>query len=199
MAKESTLKNMLLTLSVITLVASSLLGVVYSLTKGPIEEAMTLKTNNAIAGVAPEFDNDPSADQLVVELAGKSYKAYPAKMGGAIVGYAIESFASGFGGRISLMVGFNADGSINGTAVLSHAETPGLGDKIDASKSDFSVQFKGKNPDDFRLLVKKDGGDVDAITASTITSRAFCDAVNTAWEVFKKCNSQNDSKEVSNE
>lgn len=199
MAKESTLKNMLLTLSAITLVASSLLGVVYSLTKGPIEEAMTLKTNNAIAGVAPEFDNDPSADQLVVELAGKSYKAYPAKMGGEIVGYAIESFASGFGGRISLMVGFNADGSINGTAVLSHAETPGLGDKIDASKSDFSVQFKGKNPDDFRLLVKKDGGDVDAITASTITSRAFCDAVNTAWEVFKKCNSQNDSKEVSNE
>lgn len=199
MAKESTLKNMLLTLSAITLVASSLLGVVYSLTKGPIEEAMTLKTNNAIAGVAPEFDNDPSADQLVVELAGKSYKVYPAKMGEAIVGYAIESFASGFGGRISLMVGFNADGSINGTAVLSHAETPGLGDKIDASKSDFSVQFKGKNPDDFRLLVKKDGGDVDAITASTITSRAFCDAVNTAWEVFKKCNSQNDSKEVSNE
>lgn len=199
MAKESTLKNMLLTLSAITLVASSLLGVVYSLTKGPIEEAMTLKTNNAIAGVAPEFDNDPSADQLVVELAGKSYKAYPAKMGGEVVGYAIESFASGFGGRISLMVGFNADGSINGTAVLSHAETPGLGDKIDASKSDFSVQFKGKNPDDFQLLVKKDGGDVDAITASTITSRAFCDAVNTAWEVFKKCNSQNDSKEVSNE
>ena len=199
MAKESTLKNMLLTLSAITLVASSLLGVVYSLTKGPIEEAMTLKTNNAIAGVAPEFDNDPSADQLVVELAGKSYKVYPAKMGGAIVGYAIESFASGFGGRISLMVGFNVDGSINGTAVLSHAETPGLGDKIDASKSDFSVQFKGKNPDDFQLLGKKDGGDVDAITASTITSRAFCDAVNTAWEVFKKCNSQNDSKEVSNE
>jgi electron transport complex protein RnfG len=199
MAKESTLKNMLLTLSAITFMASSLLGVVYSLTKGPIEEAMTLKTNNAIAGVAPGFDNDPSSDQLVVELAGKNYKVYPAKMGGEIVGYAIESYASGFGGRISLMVGFNSDGTINGTAVLSHAETPGLGDKIDASKSDFSVQFKGKNPDDFQLLVKKDGGDVDAITASTITSRAFCDAVNTAWEVFKKCNSQNDSKEVSNE
>lgn len=199
MAKESSLKNMLVTLSVVTLVASSLLGVVYSLTKGPIDEAMTAKTNNAIASVAPSFDNDPSAEQFMVELSGKAYRVYPAKMGSDVSGYAVETYSSGFGGRMSLMVGFNADGTINGTAVLSHAETPGLGDKIDASKSDFSVQFKGKNPEDFQLLVKKDGGDVDAITASTITSRAFCDAVVAAWEVFKKCDSENNKMEVSNE
>ncbi len=189
MAKESTLKNMLITLSVVTLLASGLLGVVYAITKGPIDEAMTAKTNSAISSVSPEFDNDPSADMFTVEHVGRSYKVYPATMNGQTVGYAIESYASGFGGRISLMIGFNIDGTINGTSVLSHAETPGLGDKIDASKSNFSVQFQGKNPDDFMLLVKQDGGDVDAITASTITSRAFCAAVESAWEVFNICKS----------
>ena len=187
MAKESSLKNMLITLSAVTLLASGLLGVVYAITKGPIDEAMAAKTNNAISSVSPEFNNDPSAEMFTVDLSGRNYRVYPAVMDGEVAGYAIETFASGFGGRISLMVGFNIDGTINGTAVLSHAETPGLGDKIDASKSSFSVQFQGRDPHDFVLLVKQDGGDVDAITASTITSRAFCVAVENAWEVFKIC------------
>ena len=89
------------------------------------------------------------------------------------------------------MVGFNIDSTIVNTAVLSHNETPGLGDKMVEGKSDFSVQFKGKNPEDFKISVKKDGGDVDAITASTISSRAFCDAVNSAYKVFLECTKQN--------
>jgi electron transport complex protein RnfG len=206
MAKESNLKNMLLTLSFVTLMASALLGGVYALTKTPIDEAMAAKINSAISSVAPEFDNNPSSDYFFEEYAGKEYKVYPAVAAGDTVGYAIESYASGFGGRISLMVGFDMSGVITGTSVLSHAETPGLGDKIDPRKSDFSVQFEGKNPEDFKLLVKSDGGDVDAITASTITSRAFCDAVTTAWEVFRVCTEgqeqekeQEQIKEVSNE
>ena len=111
---------------------------------------------------------------------------YPAKKDGEIVGYAIEAATSkGFGGAIVLMVGFEPDGTIYNTAVISHTETPGLGDKIDVKKSNFSVQFNGKNPETFHLSVKKDGGDVDAITASTISSRAFCDAVETAYKTFK--------------
>lgn len=200
MARESTLKNMVMTLSIITLAASSILGGVYAITKEPIDAAKTAKTNSAISKVVPEFDNDPSADKFIKELDGKSYVVYPAKSGAEIVGYAVESYTSGgFGGRIMLMVGFNADGTINNTAVLSHAETPGLGDKMVEGKSDFSVQFKGKNPADFKLLVKKDGGDVDAITASTITSRAFCDAVTTAWEVYNLCAVETEKKEGTNE
>ena len=195
MARESTLKNMVLTLASITLIASTLLGGVYALTKSSIDAAKVAKINDAISKVVPEFDNDPSSEKFVKELDGKSYIVYPAKSGEAIVGYAVESFTTGgFGGRITLMVGFNTDGTINNTSVLSHAETPGLGDKMVEGKSNFSVQFQGKNPEDFKLLVKKDGGDVDAITASTITSRAFCDAVTSAWQVYKLCNEGNEKK-----
>jgi electron transport complex protein RnfG len=84
------------------------------------------------------------------------------------------------------MVGFLADGSIFNIAVVSHSETPGLGDKMDISKSNFSVQFKGKNPEDFQISVKKDGGDVDAIAAATISSRAYCDAVLRAYNALSK-------------
>jgi electron transport complex protein RnfG len=84
------------------------------------------------------------------------------------------------------MVGFLKDGTINNTAVVSHKETPGLGDKMDVKKSDFPVQFEGKNPSSYKLKVTKDGGDVDAITAATITSRAFCDAVDKAYKSFEK-------------
>ncbi len=204
MAKESNLKNMLLTLSFVTLMASALLGGVYALTKTPIDLAMADKINSAISSVAPEFDNDPSSDYFFEDYAGKQYKVYPAISAGDTVGYAIESYASGFGGRISLMVGFDISGVITGTSVLSHSETPGLGDKIDPRKSNFSIQFEGKNPEDFKLNVKSDGGDVDAITASTITSRAFCDAVTTAWEVFKvsaerQKQEPEETKEVNNE
>ena len=200
MARESTLKNMVLTLASITLIASTLLGGVYALTKSSIDAAKVAKINDAISKVVPQFDNDPSSEKFVKEFDGKSYIVYPAKSGETLVGYAVESFTTGgFGGRITLMVGFNIDGTIYNTAVLSHAETPGLGDKMVEGKSNFSVQFQGKNPEDFKILVKKDGGDVDAITASTITSRAFCDAVTAAWEVYKLCNEGNIKKEVADE
>jgi electron transport complex protein RnfG len=188
MAKTSSLKNMVVTLTVICLVSSAVLGGVYAITAKPIEEAKVLKTNAAISKVVPKFDNDPSSEVFTKEVDGKAFKVYPAKSGDQVVGYAIESYTSaGFGGRIVLMVGFNIDGSINNTSVISHNETPGLGDKMVEGKSDFSVQFKGKNPDTFKLSVKKDGGDVDAITASTISSRAFCDALNSAYKVFLEC------------
>ena len=108
---------------------------------------------------------------------------YPAKKDGKTVGYAVESFTSkGFSGRINVMVGFDMDGNIVGTSVISHSETPGLGAKM--TDPAFSSQFVGKNPASYRLAVTKDGGDVDAITASTITSRAYCDAVDRAYRVF---------------
>lgn len=183
---QSSLKNMVIVLGSITLIASAAVGGIYQLTKEPIEAAQAKKVNDAIALVMPEFDNTPSAEAIDKEVDGETVKIYPATKEGQAVGYAVETFSKkGFGGNMSLMVGFLPDGTIKDISVISHNETPGLGDKIQKLKSNFAVQFEGKNPSSFNLAVKKDGGDVDAITASTISSRAFTDAVQRAYNVLQ--------------
>lgn len=186
---QSTLKNMILVLVVITMVASAAVGGVYMLTKEPIAAAKLQKTNSAIADVMPEFNNDPSSDAFTADADGVEVKIYPAKMDDAVVGYAIETYSNnGFGGKLSLLVGFTPEGAITKVSVLEHKETPGLGDKIDPAKSDFGLQFQGIDPSAAKMSVKKDGGDFDAITASTITSRAYLDALSRAYETFKAIN-----------
>jgi electron transport complex protein RnfG len=190
--RESTFGSMLIVLSAVALVAAGLLGSVYALTKEPIRLAELEKKNNAIMAVVPEFNNVPSEEFVKYGVAGDSLTLYTAKMDGALVGTAVETFTnSGFSGEIKLMVGFAPDGSIVDVAVVKHAETPGLGDKMEAAKSDFHVQFMGQNPEEFKLLVTKDKGDVDAITASTISSRAYCEAVQRAYDAYKATNSAN--------
>ncbi|MDZ7738972.1 MAG: RnfABCDGE type electron transport complex subunit G [Bacteroidales bacterium] len=185
--KESNLKNMLIALFGITLVASAALGGIYELTKEPIAAAKLEKKNNAIRQVIPDFDNIPTAEVYKEPVNGDTIYFYPGKAGGELVGTAVETFTNmGFSGEIRIMVGFLPDGTINDVAVLEHEETPGLGDKMERRKSDWSLQFQGKDPGSFRLAVKKDGGDVDAITASTISSRAFCDAVKKAYDNYGK-------------
>lgn len=182
---ESNLKNMVLVLSTITLIAAAAVGGVYMLTKEPIATAKALKTSSAIADVLPEFDNDPAAEAQTCQIDGTDVQVYPAKMGGQTVGYAIETFSgNGFAGKVGLMVGFDKKGKIRKISVLEQKETPGLGDKILPEKSDFSVQFEGSDPATMKLAVKKDGGDVDAITASTITSRAYVEAVAKAYALW---------------
>lgn len=178
---------MILVLATVTLVASAAVGGVYLLTQEPIALAQNAKVNAAIAEVMPPFENQPVLEATAQEIDGETVKVYPAKdASGALLGYAVETFSkNGFGGRVDLMVGFLKDGSIKDISVIGHAETPGLGDKIEKSKSTFSVQFEGKNPADFKLAVRKDGGDVDAITASTITSRAYAEAVQRAYTIFQ--------------
>ncbi len=178
---------MVLTLFIVTLVASTTLGFIYQLTRSPIAEAELRKKNMAIRRVVPDFTNQPNQEAYKVTIEGDSIQVYPAKQDGNLVGAAVSSFTDqGYSGRIRLMVGFNPDGTINNISVLEHAETPGLGDKIDKAKSDWSTQFNGKNPENFELQVQKDGGDVDAITAATISSRAYCDAVQKAYKAFQK-------------
>jgi electron transport complex protein RnfG len=185
MAKESSFKNMVITLSVICLVCSALLGVVYSVTKAPIEAAELAKINNAIKAVVPECDNNPSEEMIEVE----GSVVYPAKVNGNIVGYAIKVKVSGFGGPIQMMVGFKADGTIYNTSVIFHSETPGLGAKI-TGEIPTRTQIVGKNPASSNLTVTKDGGEIDAITASTITSRAFLKGVDAAYKVFVELQKQ---------
>jgi electron transport complex protein RnfG len=130
----------------------------------------------------------------MIEIAqNDSLECFPAKKGSNIVGIAIKSYSKkGFSGEVWVMVGFKPDGSIKNTSVLDHKETPGLGDKMQKSKSDWSNQFNGIIPifnsdnSPKNIKVKKDGGQIDAITASTISSRAFCDAINRASIAFSK-------------
>lgn len=187
MAKtESTLKNMVLSLTLIALVSSAGLGFVYEMTKGPIAKSVLNKKLNAIRQVVPEFDNNPNDEMYRLPTGeGDSLDIYPATKNGEIVGYAVNTYTTkGFSGNISLMAGFKPDGSILNIAVLDHKETPGLGTKM--TEPDFKDQFAGKNPAEFTLKVKKDGGPVDAITAATISSRAFCDGIQRAYNTLQK-------------
>ena len=187
MAKiESSLKNMLLSLTFISVGASAALGFVYELTKKPIEIALLNKKLEAIKLVVPEFSNNPNDDMFLLPTGeGDSLEIYPAKKDDEVIGYAVKTYSNeGFSGYISLMAGFKPEGTIINISVLTHKETPGLGTKM--SDPAFKDQFKGKDPSDFALKVKKDGGSVDAITAATISSRAFCDAVERAYNTLRK-------------
>ncbi len=183
--KESTIVNMVLTLLVITAISGVALGFVYKSTKGPIEAAKQAKLENAISIVVPEFDKLDEEIKVMPSTGTDELSFYNAYKNDKYIGTAIKTYSdNGFGGQFWIMVGFLPDGTIFNTAVLEHKETPGLGDKMDSSKSNFSEQFKNKNPESFKLKVSKDGGDVQAITAATISSRAFCDATQRAYDAF---------------
>ena len=187
MAKtESTFKNMVLSLTLIALGASASLGFVYELTREPIALSALNKKLNAIREVVPEFNNNPDKEMFRLATGeGDSLDIYPAKKDGDIVGYAVNTYTNkGFSGYINLIAGFKPDGTIINISVLQQKETPGLGTKM--TDPGFKGQFKDKNPSEFQLKVRKDGGPVDAITAATISSRAFCDAVQRAYITLEK-------------
>jgi Na+-translocating ferredoxin:NAD+ oxidoreductase subunit G len=187
MAKtESTFKNMVLSLTLISLGAAICLGYVYQMTKAPIELSILNKKLDAIKQVVPEFNNNPFEEMYKLPTGeGDSLEIYPAKKNNIIVGYAINTFTKkGFSGNINLIAGFRPDGTIINISILQQKETPGLGSKM--NEPFFKNQFNDKNPSIFKLKVKKDGGQVDAISAATISSRAFCDAVQRAYNALEK-------------
>jgi len=187
MAKtESSFRNMVLSLTLISLVAAACLGFVYEFTKEPIAISILNKKVEAIKQVVPEFNNDPYSEMFRLPTGeGDSLDVFPAKKDGVIVGFALTTYTkTGFSGNITLMAGFKPDGTIVNITVLEHKETPGLGTKMAEPK--FKDQFMDKNPAEFSLRIKKDGGPVDAITAATISSRAFCDALQRASNTLQK-------------
>ena len=118
-----------------------------------------------------------------METATDSIEVYPAYNNEEFVGAAVTGFSEkGFSGLVKIMVGFKPDGSIRNIAVLEQKETPGLGTKM--KDESFLQQFRNKNPNTFNLMVKKDGGEVDALTGATISSRAFTEAAHMAYNVF---------------
>ena len=177
---------MLVALLVIAAVSGGVLGLVYGVTKDTIAQVDQKKNEAAIQAVLPlDGEITYKADTLKYNYDGTDLTfpcnlAYDAN--GNFQGAAVKTNEGGFGGKIDMMVGFLADGTIKGTSVLSHAETPGLGANMTGK---FKDQFVDKNPASYKLTVTKDGGDVDAITAATITSRAFSKAVDKAYQAFE--------------
>lgn len=176
---------MLLVLTGVTAISVALLAWVNELTKEPIAVANAKTLSDAVKAVVPGFDNNPIAEKKMQDVNGVEYAVYPATKGGEFIGAAVEAEAMGFGGNLKVLVGFDAQGNIIDYSLLSHAETPGLGSKAsDWFKKGNKGDITGKNPGTAPLAVSKDGGEVDAITASTITSRAFLNAVNTAYAAY---------------
>lgn len=186
---KSTPLTMTLSLTVLCLIAGAALSAVRSLTAEPIARAAAEARAEALRAVLPPFDNDPAAEAID---AGDGLTLFPATADGTPAGMAVETFSdAGFSGRISLLVGFTADGTLNGYSVMQHSETPGLGARMaewfrspEGSRS--VIGTRGT------LAVRQDGGEVDAISGATITSRAFTEAINRARQAFE--NHQNSDK-----
>ncbi len=184
--KESTFINMVATLFLVTLVSAGALGFVHGLTTESIATAKTNAQNDAILRVLPGIGEVGRPVSVLPEGSSDSVIIYPAYKEGTLIGYAVKSSTeSGFSGHISVMAGLDTLGNFTGYEVLEHKETPGLGSKMTDWFRNSEKQGQnviGKNPGTSRFEVRKDGGDIDAITASTITSRAFLEALRKAWQ-----------------
>ena len=175
---ESTLKNMMLSLTCITIVAGAALAGVNMLTEATINAQKEAQKQAAIAAVLPAYARLADAEESDGSVI---YRAYDADE--QFVGAAVQTETNGFGGKIKLMVGFDADNKIVNYAILEQAETPGLGTHIVEwfkNEDKPGQNILGRKADG-KMTVSKDGGDVDAITAATISSRAFLNAVNAAY------------------
>ena len=184
------IKNTLI-LAAITVVSGLVLGAAYEVTKGPIAQTQAKQKQEACQAVYPEADSfeamdvDQKAAKEAIKKMGTNAtvdEVYSAVMDGSEAGYVITvTDKDGYGGDIQITVGIMSDGTVNGISFLSISETAGLG--MRAKEPSFYNQFAGQQAEKF--YVSKDGGDIDAITASTITSRAFLNAVNAAYQAFK--------------
>ena len=171
---KSTLLNMTAVLFGITLVASAGVGAVNMITAEPIAQAEQAAKTAALNGVLPAFDETAAETLTIDEMPITVYTATK----------------NGFGGAINMMVGFTPDGEVINVNVLKQAETPGLGTKMADADNVLLRSVKGQKLEEKKLVngklaVAKDGGDVDALTAATISSRAYVDAINRAWMAYK--------------
>lgn len=180
---------MLLSLTLICVCAGAILAGVNMYTTGPIAASKAAALQNAIKEVVPGFDNNPTEQAYKgITSEGDSLIIYPATKDGKFIGVAVESNTKkGFSGEIRVIVGFDTEGKLLNYSILQHAETPGLGSKMQEwFRTERNKQnIIGRVLSGGNLTVSKDGGDVDAITAATISSRAFLDAINRAYSAYK--------------
>lgn len=187
---ESSITNMVLVLVGVALITGGILAYVNHITEAPIklqaEKTLADGIKAVMGGVQLSVAENDTIKQTIKgkEAVFVIHKTVDSNK--QDLGVAVESTTSGFGGDLKVLVGFDKDGNILGYTILQHAETPGLGAKADKwFQKDGKGSIIGKNPNKDNLTVKKDGGDIDAITASTITSRAFLLAVTQAYNAYK--------------
>lgn len=175
---ESSLMNMVIVLTLISVIAGGTLAYINKVTQEPIAAINAKNLQDGIKKV------------IIGTTEGELNVEHPDTVDAYIIyktdkGTAVKSTVNGFGGALEVLVGFDSKGSIMGYTILSTVETPGLGVKADSwFQKDGKGNIIGRNPGEKTLSVKQDGGDVDAITASTITSRAFLNAVNNAYNAY---------------
>lgn len=194
MAAKSTLRNMVLCLTGVCLLCAAILGVVYAVTYDPIQAAAQKALQEALSLVLPQ-EGDIQTDAQTLNYNGVDYQYYVQTVGSEPSAWAVKSTVNGFGGPLTVLVGIQKGGKIFCTKVLEHSETPGLGAKCQTDEH-FLDQFKGFDTAQGSLVVKKDGGDIDAITASTITSRAYTLAVANAVKVVEQLDVQEAAEET---
>lgn len=183
--------RLLITLTLIAATAGFLLSQVENATREPIKEQRRLQMVKALSAVLPEFDNSPDTDIVTLQN-GVNKKGNPvevicyrARKEGQLVGTAFKVIApDGYTGNIEVMIGLRPDEKVNAIEILTHAETPGLGDKI--TYSGFKDLFKNKGLDGVDWRVKKDGGEFDQFSGATISPRAVVGAVKKGLEFFRE-------------
>ena len=175
------------TLFVTCVIVAGLLGLVNSVTEGPIAEKNKTKTAADIQEVLPEMEGSPAVVELTDEMtaaasgAGATItEAYEAQAGGSVIGYALKIVASGSQGNIEMMVGVDAEGAVTGVSIVKNSETSGIGSKVMSNENGVLDQFIGKSAADGTLSV---GKNVDAISGATVSSRGVTTGVNAALAV----------------
>ncbi len=185
---KSTLINMVLVLFAITAIASASVGGIYILTKEPIAIATENAKKEALAQVLPSFEETTMTNLTIDDL---NIELYTATSGGEVVGYAINTATmSGFSGLFRLMVGVDTEGKLLNVNVLSHSETPGLGSKMADEGNSLLSSVKDKKLSDINWAMSKNGGDIDALTAATISSVAYADALKRAMDAYNQVANQ---------
>ena len=186
---NSSLLNMVIVLTLIAVIAGGILAYVNSVTAPQIEK---INSDNLAAGIKAVMGGgevsvaDPETKTAEISGKTKEFVVYAVSdASGNSLGNAVQTSENGFGGELKILVGFDPEGTILGYTVLQHAETPGLGAKAGLwFQKDGKGNIIGMNPGKNNFTVSKDGGEVDAITASTITSRAFLLAIQDAYNTI---------------
>ena len=177
--------NLIIILTLTCVIAALSMGLADRLTEGRIETQKKAEKVSSIKNILPPFDNNPLADKQ--EIDGQTF--YIGKKAGKLTGIALEVEGEGYSGGIRVMVGMDPTGTITGVEILEQLETPGLGARI--VDDTFRDQFKGKSLTNSKLVeghlaVKKDNGDIDALTGATISSRGVTKAVDKALNAFEQ-------------
>lgn len=172
-----------------SLAATLLLTLAYGLTKGPIEQSALEDLRHSLEQVIPAdiHDNNPAADTLHLQVGGAQLVVYQARKADHVTGVAFETITKGYSGDIRLLLGIDQNGNLLGVRVLHHTETPGLGDKIEVTRTDWITRFTGKSlgdPPEAKWAVKKDGGPFDQFAGATITPRAVVNGVRDGLRLF---------------